>query len=84
MTTTAAEISNSLFVTAETITKQADALRLDYITASDDGSAESDRINMLAVSQLHAAAVAVRNAAIAARQTPADPEFAAEWAALVG
>lgn len=84
MTSKASEISDSLFVTAETITQQANALRMDYITGPDDGTAESDRLNMFAVEQMHAAAVAVRKAAVAARQTPDDPAFIAQWAALVG
>lgn len=81
MTTATQQISNDLFILAETIRLQADALRMDYI-AENDGTADSDRINMLAVAKLHEAAVAVKAAAVAARQTPADQEFVDAWATL--
>jgi hypothetical protein len=81
MTTSTQQISSNLFTIAETITRQAEALRLDYLT-ENDGTAESDRINMLAVAKLHDAAVAAKVAAVAARQSPDDQEFADAWATL--
>jgi len=81
MTTATQQISNDLFTIAETITRQAEALRLDYLT-ENDGTPESDQINMLAVAKLHEAAVAAKTAAVAARQSPDDEEFANAFAEL--
>ena len=81
MTTATQQISSDLFTIAETITRQAEALRLDYLT-ENDGTAESDRINMLAVAKLHDAADAAKIPAVAARQAPKDKDFLNAWAKL--
>jgi hypothetical protein len=81
MTTATQQISNDLFAIAETITRQAEALRLDYLT-ENDGTPQSDQVNMLAVAKLHDAAVAAKTAAVAARQSPDDEEFASAWRKL--
>ena len=71
----------------DTIALDARALRMDFIASTAGDTAESNqeraRRNAYAVAKLLEAGTAVREAAIAVRQNPEEPEFARQWAAML-
>ena len=70
-----------------TIALDAKALRMDFIASTAGDTTEADqeraRLNAYAVAKLLEAGTAVREAAIAVRQNPAEPEFARQWTAML-